>query len=227
MLPETAPFPAEQIVALNSIISRTNAEQRTWLSGFLAGYQAANEQYVVACIPEPLRTVYRPRLQGAGVSHRLRGQPGPRCQRPAEAGPRLGDDVSVGPFVSELDEQERFREREETKRLLYVALTRARDRLYLSTSLKDGALSLGRGCLAEVLPESMRSLFRTRRAGNGIACVMDVGTGARYAFTICRDAEELSRGPRRSCRRRTIALPFRPAIAGFRLTRTCPRRVSS
>jgi hypothetical protein len=33
MLPETAPFPAEQIVALNSIISRTNAEQRTWLSG--------------------------------------------------------------------------------------------------------------------------------------------------------------------------------------------------
>ena len=42
MLPETAPFPAEQITALNRIMSATNAEQRTWLSGFLSGYQAAN-----------------------------------------------------------------------------------------------------------------------------------------------------------------------------------------
>jgi TonB family protein len=41
MLPETAPFPAEQITALNRIMSATNAEQRTWLSGFLAGFQAA------------------------------------------------------------------------------------------------------------------------------------------------------------------------------------------
>jgi sulfite reductase (NADPH) flavoprotein alpha-component len=46
MLPETAPFPAEQIVALNRIMSGTNAEQRTWLSGFLAGYQAAT-------VPQP------------------------------------------------------------------------------------------------------------------------------------------------------------------------------
>ena len=37
MLPETAPFPADQIVALNRIMSGTTAEQRTWLSGFLAG----------------------------------------------------------------------------------------------------------------------------------------------------------------------------------------------
>jgi sulfite reductase (NADPH) flavoprotein alpha-component len=41
MLPETAPFPADQIVALDRIIANTSAEQRTWLSGFLAGYQAA------------------------------------------------------------------------------------------------------------------------------------------------------------------------------------------
>jgi sulfite reductase (NADPH) flavoprotein alpha-component len=49
MLPETAPFPAEQIVALNRIMSGTNAEQRTWLSGFLAGYQAA-------AVPQPAAT---------------------------------------------------------------------------------------------------------------------------------------------------------------------------
>ena len=70
-----------------------------------------------------------------------------------------GDNVSVGPFVSESDEDERFREREETKRLLYVALTRARDRLYLGTALKDGAFSAGRGSLGDVLPDSIRALF--------------------------------------------------------------------
>ena len=40
-LPETAPFPRDHIVALNGVMAVSNAEQRTWLSGFLAGYQAA------------------------------------------------------------------------------------------------------------------------------------------------------------------------------------------
>jgi ATP-dependent helicase/nuclease subunit A len=70
-----------------------------------------------------------------------------------------GDHVSVGPFVSDSDEAERLREREETKRLLYVALTRARDRLYLGTALKDGTFAAGRGSLGEVLPDSIRALF--------------------------------------------------------------------
>jgi ATP-dependent helicase/nuclease subunit A len=70
-----------------------------------------------------------------------------------------GEQVSVGPFVSDSDEEERFREREETKRLLYVALTRARDRLYLGTALKDGAFTSGRGSLGDVLPESVRALL--------------------------------------------------------------------
>ncbi len=55
MLPETAPFPAEQIVALNRIISGSSAEQRTWLSGFLAGYQAANAPQPVAAAPPARR----------------------------------------------------------------------------------------------------------------------------------------------------------------------------
>jgi sulfite reductase (NADPH) flavoprotein alpha-component len=56
MLPETAPFPADQIVALNRIISGSSAEQRTWLSGFLAGYQAANAPQPAAAAP-PARRV--------------------------------------------------------------------------------------------------------------------------------------------------------------------------
>ena len=67
--------------------------------------------------------------------------------------------VAVGPFVSEMDEAERLREKHETKRLLYVALTRARDRLYLASALKDGALAPGRGSLAEVFPQSIKDLF--------------------------------------------------------------------
>jgi len=70
-----------------------------------------------------------------------------------------GEEVAVGPFVSDTDEEEKLREREETKRLLYVALTRARDRLYVASVLKDGVLVPGRGSLAEVLPESFRGLF--------------------------------------------------------------------
>jgi ATP-dependent helicase/nuclease subunit A len=101
------------------------------------------------------------------------------------------DDVSVGPFVSEMDEQERSREREETKRLLYVALTRARDRLYLSASLKDGALSLGRGCLAEVLPESMRSLFVRAAQELGLAVEWTSEQGRTHTLKVGRGTDEL------------------------------------
>ena len=72
-----------------------------------------------------------------------------------------GDDVSVavGDFRSDADEDDGAKEREETKRLLYVALTRARDRLYLGSALKDGTLQPGRGSLAEVLPASLITQF--------------------------------------------------------------------
>jgi sulfite reductase (NADPH) flavoprotein alpha-component len=41
LLPAHAPFAQEHIEALNAVMARTNAEQRQWLSGFLAGYHAA------------------------------------------------------------------------------------------------------------------------------------------------------------------------------------------
>jgi ATP-dependent exoDNAse (exonuclease V) beta subunit len=96
--------------------------------------------------------------------------------------------VTVGPFLSETDDAERERERHETRRLLYVALTRARDRLYLSTTLKEGALAAGRGSLAEVLPESLRVLFV--RAGAVFDEVETIGwtgiSGHEYAWRLCR-----------------------------------------
>ena len=63
-----------------------------------------------------------------------------------------GGSVAVGDFQSDADDDHAAREREETKRLLYVSLTRARDRLYLGTVLKDGLMQPGRGSLGEVLP---------------------------------------------------------------------------
>ena len=72
-----------------------------------------------------------------------------------------GEDVSVaaGDFRSDADEDAAAKDKEETKRLLYVAMTRARDRLYLGSVLKEGRLQPGRGSLAEVLPATLIDAF--------------------------------------------------------------------
>ena len=67
--------------------------------------------------------------------------------------------VAIADYQSEADEDVSAREREESKRLLYVALTRARDRLYLSATVKDGQCRMGKGSLGEVLPASVRARF--------------------------------------------------------------------
>src|SRR3954452_22627068 len=53
LLPAGAPFGADQISALNSVFSATTAEQRAWLSGFLAGVQAANAHPAAAPAAPP------------------------------------------------------------------------------------------------------------------------------------------------------------------------------
>ncbi len=67
--------------------------------------------------------------------------------------------VAIANYQSEADEGEQAREREETKRLLYVALTRARDRLYLSATVQKGVCRTGTGSLGSVLPRSLVSLI--------------------------------------------------------------------
>jgi hypothetical protein len=96
-----------------------------------------------------------------------------------------GEDVSVGPFVSETDEAERAREREEIKRLLYVALTRARDRLYLSSVLKEGQMVAGPGSLASVLPDSLKAVFASALNQPGGTVEWTGGSGRTYVFRGC------------------------------------------
>jgi ATP-dependent helicase/nuclease subunit A len=76
--------------------------------------------------------------------------------------------VAVGDFESQADEDDAAHDREETKRLLYVALTRARDRLYLSSVLKESRLEPGRGSLAEVMPASLLEKFAEATGGRAV-----------------------------------------------------------
>ncbi len=62
--------------------------------------------------------------------------------------------VSVWPFRTAADDDRRLADREESKRLLYVAVTRARDRLYFSAVAGAGGIESSRGSLGEVLPAS-------------------------------------------------------------------------
>ena len=93
--------------------------------------------------------------------------------------------VSVAPFVSELDELEREREQHETRRLLYVATTRARDRLYLSSALKDGSLRPGPGSLADVLPASLKPLFATAGVTGEETVQWTAASGRTFTFRVC------------------------------------------
>ena len=92
--------------------------------------------------------------------------------------------VAVGDFQSSGDDDQVAREREETKRLLYVALTRARDRLYLSTALKDGQMKPGRGSLAEVLPPAFQECFAQAAAGPP-SVSWSASAGAVHELRVC------------------------------------------
>jgi len=99
---------------------------------------------------------------------------------------RGGDDavsVAIGTFQSEADDARPAREREETKRLLYVALTRARERLYLGTLIKDGRPQPGRGSLGEVMPPGLLELFGAAARTTEAATLEWQGpSGARHRF---------------------------------------------
>jgi ATP-dependent helicase/nuclease subunit A len=88
--------------------------------------------------------------------------------------------VAIADFQSEADEETLAREREETKRLLYVALTRARDRLYLSATVADGVFRAGRGSLADVMPRDLLALFaRAAQSADSSTVVNWEPTGGR------------------------------------------------
>ncbi|HEV3214374.1 MAG TPA: UvrD-helicase domain-containing protein [Vicinamibacterales bacterium] len=100
--------------------------------------------------------------------------------------------ISVGQFQSEADEDAKDRDREETKRLLYVALTRARDRLYLASEVKEGRWRTAAGSLGEVLPLTLRARFESaavRPEASSTAWV--AASGQSHLLRVCPMPGEL------------------------------------
>ena len=96
--------------------------------------------------------------------------------------------VAIADYQSEADEDAQARDREETKRLLYVGLTRARDRLYLSATAQGGTCRMGRGSLGDVLPPSLRALFAAAGGEREARVVIWTGAGGRgHPFIVPGD----------------------------------------
>jgi ATP-dependent helicase/nuclease subunit A len=110
-----------------------------------------------------------------------------------ERGPNGEPEVAFGP--SEATKLEDLREREELRRLLYVSVTRARDRLYLAAEVDEtrGRLQRGARSLAALLPASLGDLFNAATPGDEIDWTSASGT---FAFRICRpDADFVEAAP--------------------------------
>ena len=94
--------------------------------------------------------------------------------------------LSVGDFKSEADEDARAKDREETKRLLYVAVTRARDRLYLASEVKDGKWRAFGGSLGDLLPPGIKARFEAASMAAAPETTEWVAvSGQSHVFRVC------------------------------------------
>ncbi len=104
--------------------------------------------------------------------------------------------LSVGDFQSEADADAKAKDREETKRLLYVALTRARDRLYLASEVKDGKWRAFGGSLGDVLPPAMRARFEVASTSPAPAATeWMAASGQAHTFRVCSGPEKKGSDP--------------------------------
>ncbi len=118
--------------------------------------------------------------------------------------------VSVGGSLPEADAAVKEREREETKRLLYVAVTRARERLCLGAVLKDGKFKPRPGSLGEVLPASLGAAFEEAAAG-GAAVEWKAEHGGVHRLEVVRTGDEPADEAARE-NREAAAAPPAPAL---------------
>jgi ATP-dependent helicase/nuclease subunit A len=99
--------------------------------------------------------------------------------------------LSVGDFQSEADEDAKAKDREETKRLLYVALTRARDRLYLASEVKDARWRAFGGSLGDILPPAIKVRFEAASVAPPPETTEWTGpSGQTHVFRVCPPVTE-------------------------------------
>ncbi len=110
-------------------------------------------------------------------------------QPPVRVVPDRGDGrpaVAVWPYRDEAAEAERERDVDETRRLLYVAATRPRDRLYLSLVVENGVPKCSPGSFGSVLPASFQALFGQAAAAPAGRYVEWSGpSGMRHSLRVC------------------------------------------
>lgn len=111
------------------------------------------------------------------------------------------DLVSIDSLVNDAREEIETREREENKRLVYVAVTRARDRLYLATTLtRHGVFAPAPTSLGAVLPPSFHPLFAMAAGGTDETAPWTAASGATHVCRLVRPAA-------------AVALPPAPPVA--------------
>jgi ATP-dependent helicase/nuclease subunit A len=122
-----------------------------------------------------------------------------------EDGPDGEPEVTFG--TTPATDLENRRENEELRRLMYVAVTRARDRLYLSAEVDPhGRIKRGARSLAALLPPSLASCFTQAHASNGTEVIWPSEHG-RFVCAVCRPAEEPVRLPPSTAGRSTSPPP--------------------
>ena len=99
--------------------------------------------------------------------------------------------VAVWPYRGDAGEaeDERLRDLEETKRLLYVAATRARERLYFAADAPRGELAMRRGSLGEVLPPVFTAALGTAAAAGAAVADWSGPSGRAHRLAIRRPPE--------------------------------------
>ena len=110
--------------------------------------------------------------------------------------------VGIARYEPGATEAEQVREREESKRLMYVAVTRARERLYVSAAAqRQRRIAAGVGSLASVCPASLLEVLDSALVDPGAASPQEVtwqGERHVHRFRVCpvgRPADAASGGP--------------------------------
>jgi len=135
-----------------------------------------------------------------------RGSGGPRAPIRIAADAPPEDAVAVGDYEAEFDERDAAHERAETTRLLYVAATRGRDRVYLVSVCEDGRFRPRAGSLGEVLPPSFQAVLGEAASvqNDGTAVRWQAASGAAHVFRVCVPPDAPPAGPPK---------PFAQAVA--------------
>ena len=106
------------------------------------------------------------------------------------------DLVSIDGLVDDARAETEAREREENKRLVYVALTRARDRLYLATTLtRHGVFAPAPTSLGQVLPPSFHSVFTAAASTTDETAAWVAASGTIHVCRLVRPAAVEVRPP--------------------------------